>query len=86
MTNKNNIEIGTYRHTKPGKLYEVIGTALNTETEQELVIYRPLYDCDHEMFARPFDMFKENVEINGFMQRRFQKVNEKLENAVTAPE
>ena len=30
---------GTYRHTKSGKMYEVIGVALHTETNEQLVIY-----------------------------------------------
>lgn len=70
------IEKGTYRHTKKGLLYEVIGVALHTETGEQLVTYRPLYDNRYELFARPYDMFVEQVEINGEMQPRFEKIDD----------
>ena len=34
---------GVYRHTKSGKLYEVHGVALQTETNEQLVVYGALY-------------------------------------------
>ncbi|QQS17152.1 DUF1653 domain-containing protein [Candidatus Saccharibacteria bacterium] len=64
---------GTYRHTKSGKMYEVIGVALHTETNEQLVIYRPLYDAKYELFARPYDMFVEKVTIDGQEVLRFEK-------------
>ena len=67
-----NIDKGTYRHFKTGALYTVIGVALHTETGEQLVIYRPLYESEHELFARPYDMFIESVEIGGKMVPRFQ--------------
>lgn len=70
------VELGVYRHTKSGKDYEVIGTALQTETNELLVIYRPLYDTDCELFARPIQMFVETIELNGKHMPRFKKVNE----------
>ncbi len=69
------IQKGTYRHNKSSKLYEVIGTALQTETSDTLVIYRPLYTNDDILYARPYDMFMEMVEINGEMKLRFEKVD-----------
>lgn len=67
---------GVYRHTKTGKEYEVIGTALQTETEEILVIYRPLYrNVNHQLYARPYGMFKEIVTIDGKSMPRFEKVN-----------
>lgn len=74
---KNNpvaIKNGTYRHTKSGNLYEVIGVALQTETDEELVIYRPLTtDSDvTTLYARPLSMFSEAVKINGRVQLRFE--------------
>lgn len=68
---------GIYRHAKTGKEYEVVGVALQTETEEKLVIYRPLYDgTDYELFARPFDMFIESVVIDGASRRRFEWMGE----------
>ena len=68
------IEKGTYRHAKTGKIYEVLGVALHTETEENLIVYRPLYDSQFELFARPYDMFLEMVEIDGEVKPRFEKV------------
>lgn len=70
------IEKGTYRHNKKGHLYEVLGIALQTETNEPLVIYRPLYDGEHELFARQYAMFIEKVELNGEMKPRFEKIDE----------
>lgn len=69
------IDKGTYRHNKKGDLYEVIGVALQTETDEALVIYRPLYDSDYELFARPYSMFVEQVEINGQTVPRFESTD-----------
>lgn len=66
---------GTYRHNKSGKLYQVIGVALQTETDEPLVIYRPLYEHDfgYELFCRPYRMFVEVVELSGKRVPRFEK-------------
>lgn len=74
MTNFPNIKKGTYRHNKTGELYEVLGIALQTETDERLVIYRPLYDNKYELFARPYAMFTEPVDINGQMTPRFEHI------------
>ena len=68
------VEKGTYRHNKKGQLYEVLGVALQTETNEPLVIYRPLYESEYELFARPLSMFSETVEIDGVKKPRFEKV------------
>ena len=69
------VQKGTYRHYKTGQFYEVVGVALHTETEQQLVIYRPLYEnCQYELFARPADMFIEIVEVGGAKVPRFELV------------
>ncbi len=70
------IQKGTYRHNKTSKLYEVIGTALQTETSDTLVIYRPLYTNEDILYARPYGMFTEEVEINGEMKFRFEKIDD----------
>ena len=71
------ISKGTYRHSKSGKLYEVIGLALETETEELLVIYRPLYENEYELFARPASMFAETIVLDGKSVPRFQKITSK---------
>ncbi|MFZ1360561.1 MAG: DUF1653 domain-containing protein [Candidatus Saccharimonadales bacterium] len=70
------LEKGVYRHSKNGHLYEVLGTALQTETDELLVVYRPLYDSKYELFARPHTMFIEQVEIDGILHPRFEKIEE----------
>lgn len=68
------VEKGIYRHNKTGHLYEVLGTALHTESDEPLVIYRPLSESEFELFARPCAMFAENVELNGTVKPRFEKL------------
>ena len=60
---------GRYRHYK-GNLYEVIGIARHSETEEEMVVYRKLYG-DHSLWVRPLTMFQEQVEVNGRLVPRF---------------
>lgn len=67
---------GKYVHNKSGKKYEVIGTALQTETHEQLVIYRPLYESERTLFARPHSMFVETVMINGEKKPRFEKIDD----------
>lgn len=76
MTDFPTIAKGTYRHNKTGNLYEVLGVALQTETEEPLVIYRPMYPSEHELVARPYTMFIEQVAIDGIHTARFEKVDE----------
>lgn len=54
------VKLGKYQHYK-GKLYEVIGVARHSETLEELVVYRALYD-NRELWARPKRMFLEKVK------------------------
>ncbi len=63
------IQPGYYQHYK-GAYYQVIDCARHSETEQWLVIYRALYG-DFGLWARPLDMFTENVEIAGELLPRF---------------
>jgi len=71
---------GSYRHYK-GQLYEVITLSTHSETEECLVVYRPLYGAAYEqgdrwgdIWVRPAAMFIEQVEVAGKMVSRFQKV------------
>ncbi|MCL5255662.1 MAG: DUF1653 domain-containing protein [Gammaproteobacteria bacterium] len=63
------LKAGIYRHYK-GNEYQVIDTARHSETEELLVVYRPLYG-ERALWVRPFDMFVEEVDVNGPLQPRF---------------
>lgn len=58
--------------------YQIIGVALHTETEEILVIYKPLYKLNHifeaSFFARPLSVFLEKVELKGQKVPRFNKI------------
>ncbi|WP_404471620.1 DUF1653 domain-containing protein [Vreelandella venusta] len=60
---------GIYRHYK-GSLYEVLGTAQHSESEEHVVVYRALYG-DYGLWTRPLEMFTETVTIDGHTQPRF---------------
>ncbi len=67
------ITAGKYRHYKGGE-YEVFFVARHSETEEEVVVYRTLYG-DFSYWVRPLAMFLENVEIDGILQPRFEKID-----------
>ncbi|PKG37354.1 DUF1653 domain-containing protein [Psychromonas sp. Urea-02u-13] len=67
------IKLGKYKHYK-GSFYQVEDIATHSETEEKMVVYRPLYG-DHALWVRPLDMFIEEVNINGVMQPRFVYVD-----------
>ncbi|BAF72758.1 DUF1653 domain-containing protein [Sulfurovum sp. NBC37-1] len=64
------IQKGIYRHYK-GNEYEVLMAARHSETEEWMVVYRALYG-DYGVWARPYDMFISQVEINGEKVDRFK--------------
>lgn len=59
------IKSGKYQHYK-GRFYEVIGVAHHSETKEELVVYRALYDSKEfgkkALWVRPKDNFLSEVE------------------------
>jgi len=67
------IEPGVYRHFK-GALYEVIGTARHSETEQEFVLYRALYG-EGGLWVRPRCLWDEHVERDGYAGPRFVRTD-----------
>ena len=64
---------GRYRHFKGGE-YEVVGVARHTETDEPLVVYRPLYGDAPGLWVRPLAMFTETVTHAGQQVPRFAPV------------
>jgi hypothetical protein len=71
------IKLGLYEHYK-GHQYEVLGVARHSETLEEMVIYRALYDSSEfgsdALWVRPKEMFLELVKIEGREMPRFRFV------------
>jgi len=67
-----------YQHYH-GKHYEVLGEAKHSETVEEMVVYRELYDSvefgKNPIWVRPKEMFFGNVMIEGNEVSRFKKIN-----------
>jgi hypothetical protein len=68
------LQPGLYRHYKGGE-YEVISVARHSETGEQLVVYRCLYD-DGSWWVRPLEMFAESVEVDGNIVPRFSFVSD----------
>ena len=67
---------GIYRHYK-GNRYEVVNTAIHTETKEVLIVYKALYETDINndgLWVRPLKMFKENVQVDGKTIPRFEYI------------
>lgn len=71
---------GIYHHFKDAsKEYELIGVAFHTETEEPMVVYRPLYDgAIAPLFVRPLELFMGQVDKPeiGYQGPRFVWVRE----------
>ena len=68
------IKKGKYRHFK-GNEYEVIGVAKNSETLEEMVVYRALYG-EGGLWVRPAEMWDETVEREGVSFKRFTYIGD----------
>ncbi len=60
---------GLYRHYKGGE-YQLLDIAVHSETEELVVVYKPLYG-EQALWVRPLKMFQETIEIDGQQQSRF---------------
>ena len=71
------MKLGRYKHYK-GKEYDVIGIATHSETIEEMVVYKALYEIEgkgkNSLWVRPKGMFEEEVEIDGVLVKRFKFV------------
>ena len=68
------IKLGKYRHFK-GNEYEVVALAHNSETMEDMVVYRALYgECEY--WVRPASMWNETVERDGKIYKRFTYIEE----------
>lgn len=67
------IKYGKYRHFK-GKEYAVLALAKDSETEEQVVVYKQLYDSG-DIWVRPAKMFTEDVEVDGRKVRRFEYID-----------
>lgn len=72
------MKLGRYQHYK-GNFYDVIGVAHHSETLEELVVYRALYNHDvygdNALWVRPKAMFLETVIADGKEVLRFIPIN-----------
>jgi hypothetical protein len=69
---------GKYKHYKR-KMYEVLDFAIHTETGEEMVVYKALYETEVNnggLWTRPLNMFKENITVDGNDVPRFEYVEE----------
>jgi len=70
---------GIYRHFK-GKEYEVLGIARHSETLEELIVYRGLYDSPdfgpNALWIRPLASFLETVQTPDGEVMRFTKLED----------
>ena len=53
-------------------------TAQHSETEEWMVVYKALYGAEG-MWVRPYEMFVEEVEVNGKILKRFEYIEENSE-------
>ncbi len=67
------IKLGKYKHYK-GFICKVIGVAKHSEDHnQKLVIYyHPDESGNDQLWARPIEMFKEDVEVGNYKGPRFE--------------
>lgn len=68
------IKPGLYRHFKGG-IYEVLFVAKNSETLEDMVVYRANYG-EHGVWVRPLSMWNETVERDGKTFKRFEYIGE----------
>ena len=71
---------GRYRHFKGGE-YELLWIARHSETDEPMVVYRPLYPCGEtpngdRVWVRPLSMWEDEIERDDYRGKRFTRVEE----------
>jgi len=65
------VKVGAiYRHFK-GQFYIIKGFANHTETNERLVLYKNLDSTDHNVWARPIEIFTDNIDREDYKGPRF---------------
>lgn len=71
------LKIGIYQHFK-GNLYEVIAVGKDSDTLEDLVVYKALYDSaefgKNAIWIRPKEKFCEEIIVDGKKIPRFKFV------------
>ncbi len=67
-----------YKHFK-GKYYYVLGLSKNSESLEDYVVYKALYDDDRfgdeALWVRPLNSFLEKVQVDGKIVSRFEPIS-----------
>lgn len=67
-----------YQHFK-GQKYKVLCIAIDSETNEEVVVYEALYG-NHQIWTRPYDMFNSFVDKEKYpdtnQEYRFELTND----------
>jgi hypothetical protein len=76
---QNTVETGAYYQHYSGKIYQVIGVARDSETLEQIVVYKSDYVCKDfgkdALWVRSLAMFCEIIEIaDGRSVQRFTKL------------
>ncbi len=71
-----------WRHYKSlTQMYEIVGVGVHTETEEVLVIYKPLYELEFltqnqaDFCCRPLSMWNNHIEKDEYSGPRFIKIS-----------
>jgi hypothetical protein len=71
---KPDLQPGLYRHFKGGE-YQVIDLASHSETEEWMVVYRPLYG-ERALWVRPYSLFADQKMVDGRAVPRFERLGD----------